>query len=370
MSIKTSDIIQYMEDLSPSQYAYEWDNVGLLIGEKDQTIEKILVALDATENVVEEAINKGVDMIITHHPMIFKGVKRITTQDFLGRKIIKMIKNDISLYAAHTNLDAVGSLSDLLANTLQLKQIELLNIKETKKLYKMVVFTPITHIEAVREAICAKGAGHIGDYSHCTYNSLGEGTFMPLEGTHPYIGTKNQLEKIEEIKLETIVKSKDLQKVTQGMLEAHPYEEVAYDIYPLENQGEQIGVGRIGYLEEAMTIEALAHLTKQKLKMDKLRIYGDVNKKVKKIAICPGKGLSFIKDAMKKNADIMITGDVDYHTAIDALQEGLPIIDAGHFGTEHIVVGYLANKLIEQFNSNSKNVEVIQSEEQNPYITL
>ncbi|TCT15577.1 dinuclear metal center YbgI/SA1388 family protein [Natranaerovirga pectinivora] len=370
MPLKTKKIIDFIEELTPPKYAYEWDNVGLLIGEKDQEVKKIMVALDATENVVDEAVKNKVDLLITHHPMVFKGVKRITTDDFLGRKILKLIRHNISLYAAHTNLDAVGSLSDLLSKKLKLQNIELLDTKETEKLYKLVVFTPITHGDNVREAICNVGAGHIGNYSHCTYNIQGEGTFKPLEGTNPYIGEQGQLEKVEEIRIETIVKEKDMPKVIKSLLEAHPYEEVAYDIYPLENRGEAIGIGRLGSLPTNMTIEEFGRLIKKQLGIGSVRIYGDLNQSIEKVAVCPGKGASYIKNAMRKNADIIVTGDIDYHTAIDTLQEGLPLIDAGHFGTEHIIVDFLIDLLRDAFLNDNKDLEIIRSQEKNPYITI
>jgi dinuclear metal center YbgI/SA1388 family protein len=357
-----------MEQLSPLKYAYEWDNVGLLIGDKSKEINRIMVALDATENVVDEAVDKKVDLLITHHPMIFKGLKKITTADFQGRKILKLIENKIALYAAHTNFDAVGSLSDALAMKLGLENIKLLETKEREALYKLVVFVPTTHVEQVRLALGNSSAGHLGNYSHCTFNTQGVGTFKPLEGATPFIGEENQLETVNEIRIETIVKEKDINQVINTMVEAHPYEEVAYDLYPLHQKGEAFGVGRIGEISTAISMQNFGQLVKEKLGLDSIRIYGNIDQIVQKIAICPGKGLSFIKEAIKQQADVMVTGDIDYHTAIDTLQEGLSLIDANHYGTEHIMVDYLINLLQEAFPH--QPIEWLKANEYIPFVTL
>ncbi|MFP4697945.1 MAG: Nif3-like dinuclear metal center hexameric protein [Eubacteriales bacterium] len=367
MSIRTQDIINYMEKVSPSKYAYEWDNVGLIIGDSKQDINRIMVALDATEEVVDEAIKQNVDIIITHHPMIFKGIKRVTSADFLGRKIIKLIKNNISLFSAHTNFDAVGSLSDELAKKLELREIDFLDSSRREKLYKLVVFVPITHAEQVRTVICEKGAGHLGNYSHCTYNLIGEGTFKPLKEATPFIGEKEKLTEVKEIRIETIIKEKDLNSVLNAMFSAHPYEEVAYDIYLLQQKGDVIGIGRIGSLEENMTIREFAKIVKENLRVNSIRVYGDLDKIIKNVAVSPGKGISSIKNAIMKKVDIMVTGDIDYHTSIDALQEGLPLIDVGHFATEHIIVDYIIDLLNRKFGN---KITLIRATEQRPFKTI
>lgn len=368
MAVKCSDIMNLIEELSPSKYAYEWDNVGLIIGKKDKNIDKIMVALDATESVVDEAIKIKADMIITHHPIIFKGIKKITSDDFIGRKIMKLIENEICLYSLHTNYDTVGSLSELLAQKLNLLQPQLLDITYQDSFYKLVVFVPESHFEQLRNALSEEGAGHIGKYSHCTFSTLGEGTFKPLENTNPYIGEQGQLEKVKEIRLETIVPKSKLKNIIKTMLNVHPYEEVAYDVFHLENTGKSYGIGYIGFMQEEYTLKTIANKVKEVLELDSIRVYGSLDKKIKKVAVSPGKGLSNIKNAIKQKADVFITGDIDYHTAIDALQDKLALIDAGHFGTEHIMVEAIINYL--ENNLQNDDIKIIKATEKAPYKTF
>ena len=368
MSIKCKDITNVIEKLCPVKYAYEWDNIGLLIGDTDKEINKIVVALDATEKVVDEAIEQKVDLIITHHPMIFKGLKKITYDSFIGRKVIKLIENGTCLYAMHTNFDISGSLSIHLANIIGLKNQVDLEVVNKEKLYKLVVFTPESHANQVRETICNCGGGFIGNYSHCTYNLNGEGTFKPLDGTNPFIGEIGNIKKVKEVRIETIVSEDNKDKVVKNMLKVHPYEEVAYDVYLLNQTGKHIGIGRVGYLDESKELKKFAQEVKENLNLESLRVYGDFNKKVYKVAVSPGSGRTYIKQALRHNVDVLITGDIDYHTGVDAVQEGLSLIDAGHYGTEHIMVDYTIDYLKEHLEKH--NIDLIKAEESSPFKTL
>ncbi|SHK06953.1 Nif3-like dinuclear metal center hexameric protein [Tepidibacter formicigenes] len=344
------DIIKVFEKKYPKDLAYNWDNVGLMIGDLNSKVEKILVTLEATIEVVNEAVEKNVDLIITHHPFLFKGLKNINKNTPKGNCIYKLIQNNISVYSAHTNFDiAYNGLNDAIANILDLEDIKILDKTYVEKLYKIAIYTPISHEESVRDAMAKAGAGHIGKYSHCTFNTKGIGTFMPLDNSNPYIGSKDNLEKVEEIKIETICKQQDLNKVVNEMLKVHPYEEVAYDIYKLKNEGEKYGLGRIGLVKENMTLGVFAQTVKEKLNLKDLRFVGNPNKEIKKVAIVSGSGAEFISKAYNKGADVLITGDVKYHDAQDALEIGMGVIDAGHFGSENIfsdvVVEYLSDKL-------------------------
>jgi dinuclear metal center YbgI/SA1388 family protein len=362
MSVTCKDIIDILESIAPSYLAQDWDNVGLQIGDAGSKVSKIMVCLDLSSGIVDEAVSQNIDMIITHHPLIFKPLKKITTEDSISRIISKLIKNDINLYCAHTNLDiSTGGTSDYIAKLLQLRRVKPLSYTYNEKYYKLVVFVPKHSVEDVRDAISMAGAGHIGNYSHCTFQTEGIGTFKPLEGANPYIGTIDSLEKVDEVRLESIVSGIKLNKVIDAMLEAHPYEEVAHDIIPLANKANRLGFGRIGYLDSPISLIGLAETLKLKLKTNTLKIVGDMDKEIEKIAICTGSGADFIKDAYKNRCDCYITGDIKYHEAQYAAELGLPVIDAGHYETENIICIPLKNRLKEEFEKKNYAVEVINS---------
>lgn len=325
------DIIKWFEEWSPKQLAFDGDPIGLHVGTLNKKVNKVMVTLDVLENVVDEAIEQGVDLIIAHHPLLFKPLKQINPDHEKGRIVQKLIKHDITVYAAHTNLDiAWGGVNDAMCEALGVKVKDVLIETERESLYKLVVFVPETHEEEVREALGNAGAGHIGEYSHCTFQTPGIGAFKPEDGTNPYIGTRGELEKVEEVRMETIVPRSILNKVLQSMEQAHPYEEVAYDIYPLELQGEKRGLGRIAELEEAMTLESFAERVKKAFDVPSLRFVGDKDKRVKKVAVLGGDGNKYISAAKRKGADVFVTGDLYFHVAHDALGMGLNVIDPGH----------------------------------------
>jgi len=344
--MKCRDIVEILERLAPVKLAEPWDNVGLLIGDMNQEIKNIMVTLDITSQVAQEAAERKADMIISHHPFIFKPLKRITEDDYTGSVVRMLIRNNISVYAAHTNLDiAWGGLNDALAKRFGLNKVTPLHTISSQSYKKLVVFVPKGYEDVVREAMSREGAGWIGNYSDCTFMASGIGTYKPLEGTNPFSGTVGKLEKAEEIRIETIVSSEKLGKVVRSMLNAHPYEEVAYDIYPLELKGEETGIGRVGLLKEAVTLEQLIKNIKKELGISYLRYVGDKEKEIKKIAICSGSGAEYIPDCVRQKVDVYITGDIKYHDAQSAEHAGLCLIDAGHFETEHIVGSLLADYL-------------------------
>ncbi|WP_332690961.1 Nif3-like dinuclear metal center hexameric protein [Halalkalibacter lacteus] len=324
-------LIQHFETWSPKSLAVEGDKNGLMIGTLNKPIKKVMIALDVLEGVIDEAIDSEVDLIVAHHPLLFRPLKKIDVTSPHGRIVAKAIKHDITIYAAHTNLDvAKGGVNDMMAEALHLQNIEVLSPTQTRSLKKIVVFVPETHIEPVREAMNIAGAGHIGNYSHCTFNSKGQGTFMPEEGTNPFIGKQGALEFVDEIKVETIIPSYLQNKVIQAIMKAHPYEEPAYDVYPLDNKGEVVGLGRIGKLEQSMKLADFAEQVKQAFDVNGARVVGDLTTEVQKVAVLGGDGNKYIKDAIFKGADVIVTGDVYYHVAHDAMMDGLNIIDPGH----------------------------------------
>lgn len=370
------EIMKVLERLAPTKYALEWDNVGLLVGREDKEVRKIMIALDASQSVIDQCVNQKVDLLITHHPLIFSPLKRINGNDFVGRKVMELLQNDISYYAIHTNFDSMVMAKEA-ADKIMLVNLKVLDTTYMESLYKVVVFVPTERADFVRQAMVKEDAGHIGAYSHCTFNMKGVGTFRPLEGTHPYIGTKDEVSYANEVRIETIVGEEKLQKVIQSMLRAHPYEEVAYDIYKLERQGKSEGIGRYGYLERNMPLEELANLVKTRFELDYVKVMGRLDKLVSQVAISPGSGKSMIAHALKVGADVLITGDIDHHAALDAMDQGLAIIDAGHFGTEYFMVDYLKKYLNQylyhgdfQYVGIPIGIEILKAKEETPFKVL
>ncbi|MBP3039659.1 Nif3-like dinuclear metal center hexameric protein [Bacillaceae bacterium Marseille-Q3522] len=324
-------IIEMFESFSAKKLAVEGDKIGLQIGSLAKPIANVMIALDVLEDVVDEAIAKNVQLIIAHHPPIFRPLAAIQTETPEGRIVEKLIKHDIAVYAAHTNLDvAEGGVNDLLAEALQLTDTEVLVPTFTEKLKKLAVFVPEEAVDKVKKAIGDAGAGAIGKYSHCTFSVAGNGEFLPNEGANPYIGEKGVLEHVKEERIETIFPVSIEKKVLSAMLKAHPYEEVAFDLYPLANQGKALGLGRIGYLREAMTLDDFAKYVKKALDVEGVRVVGELSDKVKKVAVLGGDGNKYWRSAKMKGADVYVTGDIYYHVAHDAKMAGLNMIDPGH----------------------------------------
>ncbi|NLM58412.1 MAG: Nif3-like dinuclear metal center hexameric protein [Clostridium sp.] len=362
---RISDIIRYMEELAPANLAEDYDNVGLLIGNRGSKVNRILVCLDVSSKVVDEAVEKNVDLIVSHHPVIFKGIKRINEDDAKGSIIYKLIKNNIGVYSAHTNLDvAHGGVNNYLSSLLGLTEIRNLVGYKSEKLFKIVVFVPVESVDSVRDSMSRAGAGWIGNYSDCSFMTKGVGTFMPLEGTNPYIGTRGKLEKVDEYRLETVVSKDNLQRVIEAMIHAHPYEEVAYDIYPLEINGREYGMGNVGVLDKSITLESFINLVKERLNIKNVRLIGSTEKEIKKVAVFCGSFDNRVAWAAKLQADVLVTGDVKYHDAMDMTEMGMCVIDAGHFNTERIIVPRLVQLLSDRFS----DIEVMGNDvEEDPF---
>lgn len=276
-------IIEMFEQFSPKQYAMEGDPIGLHVGQLNKPVTKVMIALDVLEEVVDEAIECGVELIIAHHPLIYRPLKKIDTTVAGGRIIEKLIKHDIAVYVAHTNLDvAKGGVNDLLADALQLQDTEVLIPTHETALKKLVVYVPKVDEQKIREALGKAGAGAVGNYSYCSFSGEGTGRFLPGEGSEPAIGSLGKLEAVAEVRVETIFPENIEKKVLSAMIKAHPYEEVAYDIYKLENKGESLGLGKIGVLAEEMSLEQFSQHVKQTLDVDKVRVVGDLHSPIKK----------------------------------------------------------------------------------------
>ncbi|NLV24588.1 MAG: Nif3-like dinuclear metal center hexameric protein [Deltaproteobacteria bacterium] len=339
------DLAGLLNKLYPSRLAEEWDNVGLQIGDPTAAVKKVLVALDPTETSVETAAKNDCQLLITHHPLIFHPLKRILTGDEPGKTIYAAITKGIAVLCAHTNVDrAAAGMNRWLAERLALSQLCVLE-ETAGGLLKLAVYVPAEYEEAVAEALFDAGAGHIGAYDRCSFRSHGEGTFRPGAGTSPFRGQQGKDERGAEVRLETILPRELSQKAIRRMLRAHPYEEVAYDLYPLENIRNDVGLGCIGRLPEPLTLEGFALKIKELLGIGSLRVVGPGELRIEKVAVCGGSGISLLGEARRKGADVLVTGDIKYHEARSAEEKGIALIDAGHFHTEKIFIHHLVHRL-------------------------
>ena len=364
--VTMKDIAGAIERYAPVSLQESWDNCGLQVGSMSGTVSRVLTALDVTAEVVAEAIEKQVQCIVSHHPMIFKGVKSINLGTMQGKMIGDLLQHGIHVYSAHTNLDvARGGLNDEVANRLGLQTIKGLVETGREATYKVAVYVPASHSEQVRQAMGDAGAGHIGAYSHCSFSVTGEGRFLPLEGTNPYIGHVGTVETVQEERIETVVPKKLLGKVLAAMEAAHPYEEIAYDVVALENAYEAHYIGRIGNLSQPLLIQELKEVLQSVFPHSQLRWGGAKVEHIQRIALCTGSGAEFIKAAAKQYADLYITGDVKYHDMQLAKELGILVVDAGHYGTEYMSQTILKRYLAEAFTE--EEVEVIESEVQKDF---
>jgi dinuclear metal center YbgI/SA1388 family protein len=331
--MKVKEIIKIIEDFAPLSYQESYDNSGLIIGNPNNEVAEILICLDCVESVLDEAIENNCNLIIAHHPIIFSGLKKLNGSTYTERVIIKAIKNNIAIYAVHTNLDnSHNGVSYKIADKLGLKNCQILQPK--KNLFnKVVAFCPANNVEQVRQAMFDAGAGYIGNYDECSYNIEGIGTYKGLDGATPYLGTIGKLHNEKEIRIETIVPTYKLSKVIKNMIEVHPYEEVAYDVYQLENVSKNVGSGIIGELENEQNELEFLNSLKVDFNTDCIRHTNLLGKKVKKVAICGGSGSFLLNDAIAFKADIFVTGDFKYHQFFDT-ENKIVIADIGHYESE------------------------------------
>jgi len=327
------DIINILEEHAPLALQENWDNSGLQVGNRQMEVSSALCTLDVTMGVVEEAIAKGCELIISHHPLIFGGMKSLTGATEAERCVLAAVKNNIAIYSAHTNLDSVvKGVSGKMAEKLGLKDCSIMSALEGK-LLKLRVFVPQLHIARVRQALFEAGAGHIGNYDACSFNVQGEGSFRALEGAAPFVGEPGKLHFEKESSIELVLPHYLLDKVVTAMKAAHPYEEVAYDVFPLNNKWEDKGLGMVGELEEAMDEEDFLALLKESFKLSVVRHSPLRGGKVKRVAVMGGSGASYLNAAIRAKADFYVTGDVKYHEFF--LPEGrIVMADIGHYESE------------------------------------
>lgn len=347
--IRIKDLANFLEEFAPLAYQESYDNAGLIVGDSSTVVSGVLISLDATEEVVSEAIENNCNLIVCHHPIVFRGLKKLTGSNYVERTVIKAIQNNVAIYAAHTNLDNVlNGVNRQIADMLLLKNQRILDTK-TQVLTKLVTFCPAEATDKVLNALHEAGAGHIGNYSHCSFRVVGTGSFRPNEKANPHIGTKNVLEKVTEDRLELIFPSHLYGRVMAALKEAHPYEEVAYYASPLANENQDTGSGMIGELENALSPEAFLSLLKKQFNLQVIK-YTPVQEKIKTVAVCGGAGSFLLEKAKRQGAHAFVTSDFKYHEFFDS--EGkILIADIGHYESEVFTKNLLHRILNQKFTN-------------------
>jgi dinuclear metal center YbgI/SA1388 family protein len=341
--MKVKNFLNNLDKIAPFFLQESFDNSGIQFADLDTPVTKILLSLDVTQGVLDEAIENKANLIIVHHPLLFSPLKQITKQK--NPLLFKIITNKINLFAMHTNYDlAENGLNDYVANLLGIKKISPLQ-GSSEKVFKFAVYVPVKHADKVSRAIFEAGAGKIGKYTETSFNIAGKGTFKPTEGTNPFIGKTGEKEEVQEIKIETVVTERDLNSVVQAMKSVHPYEEPAYDIYELKTKP-SYGIGIFGEIEKEVEISKFSLEVKNKLQAHYIRLIKSNEQKIKRVALCTGGGDSLLEQVNNKGADLYITGDITYHTALRAKELGLNVLDVEHFDTEKFFVEALYNQLI------------------------
>lgn len=362
MPVSVGLIAQTIEKIAPKSWAEDWDNVGLLVGNFSTPVERVLLSLDGTLDVLQEAKERGAQLIVAHHPILFRPLKNLRSDNQAAQLPIQLIQSGIAYYAAHTNLDQSSySSSWTLGTSLGLQKMDYLSQTASERLVKLVTYVPQTHAEVVRQALVTAGVGegitdgpHGENYSECFFATEGIGMFRPLVGANPTIGELGKLTCVEETRLESLLPERLIDRAVKALKKAHPYEEPAFDLIPLQNNGRPRGYGIVGYLGQPETLgalwknvlESLRKLAPVQMKQDPgMRMTGNLDREICKVAILNGSGGSFIPKALFKGADLLITGDVDHHGALDALEAGMSVMDIGHFWSEVPMIKTLAEFL-------------------------
>ena len=365
--MKVANILKTLDNWIIPQIKWDNDSIGLQVGDKSQQVSKIMLAVNPTPEVMEEAAKKNCELVITHHPLFYHPMKRIVKGDFYADTAIACIKNNISYAAYHTNLDLVkDGVSFALARELNLSKIEpLVPLSEisgvtVQENYKITVYVPASHADKIKKTISASGGGTIGDYDYCFFESEGKGSFRPGNTAKPYLGKQGEISNVDEIKIETIVPGWQLDTVISEMIKTHPYEEPAYDIYKLENSSKNFGLGSIGELENEMNLEDFLNLLKETLGTENLRIaIHDKNQKIKRVAVAGGSCAGYWREAHTKKADIYLSSEFDHHTYLEA-KRYLNIVDASHHATEQFAVKRLQEYL--SFHYEKINIEISETD--------
>ena len=342
------EITGYLESLAPAGYQESYDNAGLITGSFGMSITSALITLDITEAVVDEAIEKGCELIISHHPILFKGLKRLNGNNFVERCLIKAIKNDIAIFASHTNLDSItGGVNSKIGEKIGLKNMQILSPAK-ELLLKLVTFIPEDHLDKVREAVFAAGAGHIGKYDKCSYNISGSGTFRAGEEADPYVGSIGEFHTEKEVRFETILPKHLKTQVVRALINSHPYEEVAFDLYPLENAMGNVGSGMIGELLDTLPEDKFLSRLAEIFDCKVIKHTPLLGKTVRNVAVCGGSGSFLLPKAIASGADVFVTADFKYHDFFDA-ENKIVIADIGHYESEQYTKALFHEILIKKF---------------------
>lgn len=348
--MKIKEICTFLEEIAPLSYQENYDNAGLITGNFNTEITGILISLDCTEIILEEAISLGYNMVITHHPIVFKGLKKITGANYVERTIIKAIKNEIAIYAIHTNLDHVlNGVNGKIAQKLNLINVKVLRPK-IDTLCKLVTYCPVSYADKIRQTLFEGGAGNLGNYTEASFNSNGIGTFKGNNISHAFVGEKNQQHHEEETKIEVIFEQHKQKYIVSKLIENHPYEEVAYNIVALKNQNQNVGAGAIGQLSSEMDVTSFLEYLKEKMNISVIRHSALLDKMIKTVAICGGAGSFLLEDAKRLNADIFISGDFKYHEFFDA-DDKIVIADIGHYESEQFTQELLLDVITNKFSN-------------------
>ncbi|MDG1781484.1 MAG: Nif3-like dinuclear metal center hexameric protein [Flavobacteriales bacterium] len=346
--MKLKQITSALEQIAPLSLQEKYDNSGLIVGSSDQEVNGVLVSLDCTEEVIQEAIDAGCNMVIAHHPIVFSGLKRFNGKSYVERAVMKAIKHDVALYAIHTNLDNVDSgVNNYLCELLGIRDPKILSPK-SDLMFKLVTFVPEAHKEEVMTALFAAGAGAIGNYSECSFSSQGEGTFKANEKADPHVGEQGKRHIEPEFRLEMVFESWKKGDVLNALKSAHPYEEVAFDVLVLDEKHKQVGSGMVGELDEAMELNAFFDRMKDVLGVSVVKHTAQLKEKVKRIAVCGGSGFFLLNAAKSSKADVFVTSDVKYHEFFDA-EKKLVLADIGHWESEHRTIELIQRILNEKF---------------------
>jgi dinuclear metal center YbgI/SA1388 family protein len=349
-SILVKDVTNYLESFAPLDLQESYDNAGLLVGNDASEVTGILICLDSTEAVIDEALKNNCNLVVAHHPILFSGLKKLNGKNYVERTVIKAIQNNIAIYAAHTNLDNIlHGVNEKICRQIGLTNYRILSSK-SNLLKKLVTFCPVEHAEKVRNALFASGCGQIGNYDECSFNAEGTGTFRGGENTNPFAGEKGKRHSEKEIRIETIFESHKESNVIHALMHAHPYEEVAYDIYPLTNKYQDVGSGMIGELETPMNEPDFLRHLKSVMKTGCIRHTKFSGKQVATVAVCGGSGSFLLNDAIRQEADVFVTADFKYHQFFDA--DGQTVIaDIGHYESEQYTKELLHDLLVNNFST-------------------
>ncbi len=363
LKFTAGDLDCLLAKLAPHDLADEWDNVGQLLGDPRQAVRRVLVALDVTSAVLREARRRRAQALVTHHPLLFRSIKRLRTDDPTQRLALEAAAQGLSVIAAHTNLDrSPEGTNRALADRIGLRGAEILLPSRRNDTLKFTVFVPVGHERKIIAAIGRAGAGVIGRYSHCTFRSPGTGTYIPMKGAKPFAGKAGRLEQAEETRLECVVARHNLRRLVDEVRAAHPYEEMAYDVYPLEEVATAWGLGLVGELPKAMRLSGLVAWSKRRLRLSGVQVVGELGARVRRVAVSTGAGGDVARSLSPGRADVLVTGEIDHHDALAARERGLAVVCVGHFESEVIVVPYVARWLRKQERIQKAGVEMLESE--------